>query len=69
MNQVTSTSTVRMNPGRSVFELGGLLVDFQGIAERARDVVTDGGLHPRVRERGGRGCGGMMRPAVAWCPF
>ncbi len=69
MHKVISTSTVRMHRGRSVFDIGGFLIDFQGIAGQARDVVTERGLRPRVRERGGRACGGMMRRAVAWCPF
>ena len=42
---------VRMNPGRSVFDIGGLLMDLQDLLGRRVDVVTERGLRPRMRER------------------
>lgn len=42
---------VRMSPGRSVFDIGGLLMDLQDLLGRRVDVVTERGLRPRVRER------------------
>lgn len=40
---------VRMNPGRSLFDLGGLLMDLQDLLGRRVDVVTERGLRPRMR--------------------
>lgn len=48
---------VRMSPGRSVFDIGGLLMDLQDLLGRRVDVVTERGLRPRVRER-------VMREAI-----
>jgi uncharacterized protein len=42
---------VRMAPGRSLFDLGGLLMDLQDLLGRRVDVVTERGLRPRVREQ------------------
>ncbi len=42
---------VRMAPGRSLFDVGGLLMDLQDLLGRRVDVVTEGGLRPRTRER------------------
>ena len=42
---------VRMNAGRSVFDIGGLLMDLQDLLGRRVDVVTERGLRPRIRER------------------
>lgn len=42
---------VRMTPGRSVFDIGGLLMDLQDLLGRRVDVVTERGLRPRVREQ------------------
>ncbi len=42
---------VDLEPGRSLFDLGGLLVDLQELLERDVDVVTAQGLRPRVAER------------------
>ncbi|MES2178596.1 MAG: nucleotidyltransferase family protein [Gemmatimonadota bacterium] len=42
---------VRMNPGRSVFDVGGLLMDLQDLLGRRVDIVTERGLGPRMRER------------------
>ena len=41
---------VRMSPGRSVFDIGGLLMDLQDFPGRRVDVVTERGLRPRIRE-------------------
>jgi predicted nucleotidyltransferase len=42
---------VQMLPGRSVFDIGGLLMDVQDLLGRRVDVVTERGLRPRMRER------------------
>jgi uncharacterized protein len=42
---------VRMAPGRSLFDLGGLLMDLQDLLGRRVDVVTERGLRSRVREQ------------------
>lgn len=42
---------VDMEPGRSLFDLGGLLVDLQELLGRRVDIVTERGLRPRLRER------------------
>lgn len=42
---------VDLEPGRSLFDLGGLVVDLQELLERDVDVVTEQGLRPRVAER------------------
>ena len=42
---------VDMEPGRSLFDLGGLLMDLQDVLGRKVDVVTEKGLHSRIRER------------------
>jgi predicted nucleotidyltransferase len=42
---------VRMAPGRSLFDLGALLMDLQDLLGRRVDVVTERGLRPRVREQ------------------
>ena len=42
---------VRMSPGRSLFDLGGLLMDLQDLLGRRVDVVTERGLRPRIREQ------------------
>jgi hypothetical protein len=40
-----------MEPGRSLFDLGGLLMELQGILGCDVDVVTEKGLRPRIREK------------------
>lgn len=40
---------VRMAPGRSVFDIGGLLMDLQDLLGRRVDIVTERGLRPRFR--------------------
>jgi len=42
---------VRLAPGRSLFDLGGLLVDLEELLGRRVDVVTERGLRPRIRDR------------------
>ena len=42
---------VRMSPGRSAFDIGGLLMDLQDLLGRRVDVVTERGLRPRMRDR------------------
>lgn len=42
---------VTMEPGRSLLDLGGLIVDLQRLLGRPVDVVTEKGLRERIRER------------------
>lgn len=42
---------VEMEPGRSLFDMGGLLMDLRELLGRRVDVVSVGGLKPRIRER------------------
>ncbi len=42
---------VDMEPGRSLFDMGGLLMDLQELLGREVDVVTERGLKLRIRER------------------
>lgn len=42
---------VDLEPGRSLFDLGGLLIDLQAILGRRVDVVTEKGLRERIRAR------------------
>ena len=42
---------VDFEPGRSLFDLGGLLMDLRALLGRDVDVVTPRGLKPRIRER------------------
>jgi predicted nucleotidyltransferase len=42
---------VDMEPGRSLFDLGGLLMDLQDLLNCNVDVVTEDGLRDRIRER------------------
>ncbi len=42
---------VDLEPGRSLFDLGGLLMDLQSLLERPVDVVTERGLRGRMRNR------------------
>jgi len=48
---------VDMEPGRSLFDLGGLLYDLQILLGVDVDVVTEKGLRPRIRAQ-------VMREAV-----
>ena len=42
---------VELEAGRSLFDLGGLLMDLQGLLGRKVDVVTEKGLHWYIRDR------------------
>jgi len=42
---------VDLEPGRSLFDLGGLLMDLQNLLGHEVDVVTERGLRERIRER------------------
>ena len=49
---------VDMEPGRTLFDMGGLVMDLAGLLGREVGLVTEAGLRPRVRER-------ILREAVA----
>ncbi len=42
---------VDLDPGRSLFDLGGLLSDLEALLGQPVDVVTANGLRGRIRER------------------
>lgn len=42
---------VELEPGRSLLDLGGLLMDLQELLNRPVDVVTEQGLRERIRQR------------------
>ncbi len=42
---------VEMEPGRSLFDLGGLQYDLEALLGCHVDVATERGLKPRIRER------------------
>jgi uncharacterized protein len=42
---------VKLEPGRSLMDLGGLLYDLQNLLGTQVDVVTEKGLRPRIREQ------------------
>ena len=42
---------VDMEPGRSLFDMGGLLMDLQELLGRKVDVVTEPALHWYIRDR------------------
>lgn len=42
---------VDLERGRSLLDLGGLLMDLQNLLGRPVDVVTEKGLRPRIRDR------------------
>jgi len=42
---------VDLEKGRSLFDLGGLLMDLQDLLGRPVDVVTEKGLKARIRDR------------------
>jgi predicted nucleotidyltransferase len=49
---------VELEPGRTLFDLGGLLMDLRDLLGREVDVVTERGLKARIRGR-------ILREAVA----
>ena len=42
---------VELEPGRTLFDLSGLLLDLESLLHVSVDVVTERGLRPRVRDR------------------
>ena len=42
---------VDLEPGRTLFDLSGLLADLQALLHHPVDVVTEKGLRPKIRER------------------
>lgn len=42
---------VDMEPGRTLFDMGGLLMDLRDLLGLPVDVVTEQGLKPRIRDR------------------
>lgn len=42
---------VEMEPGRSLFDLGGLLMELEQLLNTKVDIVTEKGLKERIRER------------------
>ena len=42
---------VDLEPGRTLFDLSGLLLDLESLLHSSVDVVTERGLRPRIRER------------------
>ncbi|MEK6711512.1 MAG: nucleotidyltransferase family protein [Nitrospinota bacterium] len=42
---------VEMEPGRSLLDMGGLLMELRALLGRDVDVVTERGLKARIRER------------------
>ena len=42
---------VDMEPGRTLFDMGGLLMDLRELLGLQVDLVTEHGLKPRIRER------------------
>jgi uncharacterized protein len=42
---------VDMEPGRTLFDMGGLLMDLRDLLGREVDVVTEHGLKARIRDR------------------
>jgi predicted nucleotidyltransferase len=51
---------VELEPGRTLFDLGGLQYDLEQLLRCRVDVVTERGLKPRIRER-------ALREAVSLC--
>jgi uncharacterized protein len=42
---------VDMEPGRTLLDMGGLLMELRDLLGREVDVVTEQGLKPRIRDR------------------
>jgi len=42
---------VELEPGRSLLDLGGLLMDLRALLGCQVDVITPAGLRPRIRDR------------------
>ena len=41
---------VDLEPGRTLLDIGGFLMDLQDLLGRKVDVVTESALHPRIRD-------------------
>jgi predicted nucleotidyltransferase len=57
---------VDMEPGRSLFDLGGLLYDLQTLLGVEVDVVTEKGLRPRIRAQVMREAAPLAEDAALW---
>jgi len=42
---------VDLDEGRTLIDLGALLMDLQDLLQRRVEVLTEGALHPRIRDR------------------
>jgi hypothetical protein len=42
---------VELEPGRTLLDLGALLMDLQDLLQRKVEVLTEPALHPKIRER------------------
>lgn len=42
---------VDLEPGRSLLDLGGLLMDLRALLDHDVDVITEAGLKPRIKEQ------------------
>jgi predicted nucleotidyltransferase len=42
---------VDLDPGRTLFDMSGLLLDLEMLLHKPVDVVTERGLRPRIRDR------------------
>ena len=42
---------VDLDEGRTLLDLGALLMDLQDLLHRRVEVLTEGALHPRIKER------------------
>lgn len=42
---------VDMEPGRTLLDMGALLMDLRDLLEREVDAITEQGLKPRIRDR------------------
>lgn len=49
---------VEMEPGRSLFDMGALLIELEQLLGPSVDIVTEAGMHDAMRER-------VLREAVA----
>lgn len=49
---------VEMEPGRSLFDMGALLIELEELLGCSVDIVTEAGMHDAMRER-------VLREAVA----
>ena len=49
---------VEMEPGRSLFDMGALLIELEQLLGCSVDIVTEAGMHDAMRER-------VLREAVA----